>query len=274
MSIKVTLEEYLAEKKLIDELYRKVYYYAKRRAYNKDKLDEWTEYYTRVRRQAIREKWTPQEFAEVDVWIRKRIEASRRRVDYWTKLWTEAYSRLKAEVERFKKKEIIKPKMYEYARITKDQRVYARVKKKAQTPEPVCEVSVSVCFKLPYLMTNQQIEEYVESEEFKKAHPEWTENSMREDINEILYACSFKAGRSHKVWRESVYAEQQYEAKGIDKDEVVYEGEKRFWLKFYRPETEYSHETIVRWISELRAYYHGKPKMLTHIRRTTLEEYM
>lgn len=274
MSIEVSPEEYEYEKRLIDKLYKHTYYYAWRRAYNKARLDEWTRYYSTVRRQAIIEKWTPEELAEVDKWITKRIKKTQERVKHWTELHENTYTQLKEELEKFKRKRIVVPPKYTYARIIKDQRIYARVKKKKQTPDPVCEVSVSICFELPYPMTSDEIADYIESEKFKKEHPEWTEEELRRDINEILYCASFKAGRKHKVWRESVYAEQQYEARGIDPDEVVYEGQKRFWLKYYRPETEYSHETIDAWIREVRTYYGRKPLMLKHMRITSIEEYM
>ncbi|MEM2320211.1 MAG: hypothetical protein QXQ63_05665 [Candidatus Bathyarchaeia archaeon] len=104
--VPVTLEEYIREKQLIDQLYRRVYYCAQRRAYNKDRLEEWERYYKRVRAQAFEEEWPIEEWREVEAWILKRVKASRRRVEYWEREWHEAYVRLKVEHERFVKKRV------------------------------------------------------------------------------------------------------------------------------------------------------------------------
>jgi len=187
-------------------------------------------------------------------------------LNYWKEQLEIHVNTLKAERERFRQK-VVKPKItYEYARITKDMRVYAREKHKAQTPDPVCEASASICIKLPRAMTNEEIEKYAEAEEYEK--------KLEDKINLMLFAASFKAGRSHKKWVASVYKEQQFEAKGIDKDEAEYIGETRLWLKFYRPEKAYSHDEIKRWIRDVTSYYAGKPEVLERLKQVSLEEYM
>jgi len=273
----VTQEEYNSEVVLVDSLYKRQYQINNRLDYWKFRMEQWSDIVRQVRRTAISEKWDVETFTHIDEgYLKPEIEKIRLRLEFWQKTWTENYSNLHGEFWRLKRKRIRvvpPPPKYEYARIMKDQRVYARVKKTKQTPDPVLEVSVSCFIKLPRLMTNKEIESWITTEDFTKTHPELTEGTLEEDINEILYAASFKVGRKHKVWKESVYKQQQYEAKGVDKDEVTYENQKRFWLLFYRPRTEYDHETIMGWIREIRGYYSRSLPMLRHIRITKLEEY-
>ena len=273
----VTQEEYNSEVVLVDSLYKRQYQINNRLDYWKFRMEQWSDIVRQVRRTAISEKWDVETFTHIDErYLKPEIEKIRLRLEFWQKTWTENYSNLHGEFWRLKRKRIRvvpPPPKYEYARIMKDQRVYARVKKTKQTPDPVLEVSVSCFIKLPRLMTNKEIESWVTTDDFAKTHPDLTERTLEEDINEILYAASFLVGRKHKVWKESVYKQQQYEAKGVDKDEVTYENQKRFWLLFYRPRTEYDDFTIRQWIKQIRSYYIKSPPMLRHIRITKLEEY-
>jgi len=105
--VEVTIEEYLAEERLIDELYERVYYTAQRRAYNKARLGQWKRLHGSIVSQAVREKWMSEELHEVESWILPRIEASKRRVEFWEQQWSEAYNKLKVEHGRFVKKKVV-----------------------------------------------------------------------------------------------------------------------------------------------------------------------
>lgn len=105
--VEVTIEEYLAEKRLLDQLYRRVYYCVRRREYNKTRLEGWKSHHGKVVAQAVSEKWTLEGLHEVERWIIPRIEASKRRVEFWEQQWSEAYNKLKVEHEKFVKKKVV-----------------------------------------------------------------------------------------------------------------------------------------------------------------------
>jgi len=256
MPIYVTKEEYEREKRHIDWLYYRI-------RLDNTNIKRWEANLKATERWARRLKKYPDTYEK---YAKPELERVKKRLEYWKEQKEIHINTLKRELERFRQKVIVKKIKYEYARITKDVRVYAKEKKKRQTPDPVCEVSARLELKLPHPMTNEEIELWAETQNF--------EDELEEDINEILFCASFKAGRSHKKWRQAVYKEQQFEAKGIDEDEVEHLNEKIYWLKFYRPETVYDHEEIISWIREVRKHYQGKPVMLRHIRQSSLEEWM
>jgi len=103
-AIEVSLEEYLAEKREIDVLYRRVYYARRRFEYNKARFDEWSAYLNRVREEAKRKRWRKRLLAEVEKPILRYYETAKRRMEFWQKQWSEAYEKLKRETERFKLK--------------------------------------------------------------------------------------------------------------------------------------------------------------------------
>ena len=103
-AIEVSLEEYLAEKREIDALYRRVYYARRRFEYNKARFDGWSAYLIRVREEARRKRWRKELLAEVEKPILRYYESAKGRMEFWQKQWNEAYGRLKRETERFKLK--------------------------------------------------------------------------------------------------------------------------------------------------------------------------
>jgi hypothetical protein len=105
--VEVTIEEYFAEKRLVDRLYRRVYYCVRRREYNKARLEEWKSYHGKVVAQAVSEKWTPEELHDVEGWILPRIHRAEERVRYWESQWIEAYNKLKVEHEKFVKMKVV-----------------------------------------------------------------------------------------------------------------------------------------------------------------------
>jgi hypothetical protein len=103
-AIEVSLEDYLAEKREIDVLYRRVYYARRRFEYNKARFDEWSAYLNRVREEARRKRWRKELLAEVEKPLLPRLEKAKARMEHWQKQWNEAYEKLKAERERFRLK--------------------------------------------------------------------------------------------------------------------------------------------------------------------------
>ncbi|MGQ9507541.1 MAG: hypothetical protein ACUVTB_06795 [Candidatus Bathycorpusculaceae bacterium] len=77
-------EEFRRQKALVDELYRKVYYTYKRLLYNQSRLRELELRYSQT----------------LDKRLLPRIEAARKRVDYWLAEWSKAFEQLKAERDK------------------------------------------------------------------------------------------------------------------------------------------------------------------------------
>ncbi len=81
----VPLEKYETQKRIVDELYRRVYYTYRRLKYHEQRLDEWESYYAKM------------EIADLQRWVLPRIESAKARRDRWLKAWSEAFERLKVE---------------------------------------------------------------------------------------------------------------------------------------------------------------------------------
>jgi hypothetical protein len=105
-AIEVSREEYLQEKKLIDQLYARVRYARGRYLYNKARFDGWSAYLTRIREEARRKRWRKALLAEVEKPVLRYYESAKGRMEFWQKQWNEAYEKLKRETERFKLKVI------------------------------------------------------------------------------------------------------------------------------------------------------------------------
>ena len=110
-AIEVTIEEYLAEKREIDELYRRVYYARRRFEYNKARFEAWSLYLNRVREDAKRKRWRKALLAEVEKPILLRLEKAKGRMEFWQKQWNESYQKLRHETERFRLKVVRLGKM-------------------------------------------------------------------------------------------------------------------------------------------------------------------
>jgi hypothetical protein len=268
--IQVTLEEYVREFAQAESARRMVWYANARIRYNEYRLKGYRDYKEALERS--KGAFTQEEYEKIMKSVENEIEKAEKRIEEWKRIRDESTIKRDFIDEKIKMKEIVKVPLYNYARIMKDVRIYAK-KKKASTPDPVVEVSVSICIPLPEPMSNKRIEEYVNSPAYKEKYPEATLEVMECDIREMLFASSYKALRKHTKWVDSVnYAEQQYEIKGIDPDEVSNLNEKRYWMLWYRPRTEYQHEQIELWLREVRAAYSRRLGLLTKIRQSKITD--
>ncbi len=98
----VPLEEYRRQKRLVDELYRRVWYAYRRLQYNQKRLEEWQSYYAKMMERAEKEKWTPREVADFQRWVLPRIKSAEERRDRWFREWSEAFEKLKVERVKLK----------------------------------------------------------------------------------------------------------------------------------------------------------------------------
>jgi len=95
-------EEVRRQKRVVDELYRRVWYAYRRLEYNQKRLEEWQSYYAKMMERAEKEKWTPKEVADLQRWVLPRIRSAEQRRDKWLKEWSEAFERLKVERDKLK----------------------------------------------------------------------------------------------------------------------------------------------------------------------------
>jgi hypothetical protein len=98
----ISEEEFKRQKRLVDELYRRVYYAYRRLEYNQKRLEEWQSYYARMMERAEKERWTPREIASLQKWVLPRIRSAEQRRDRWLREWSEAFERLKVERDKLK----------------------------------------------------------------------------------------------------------------------------------------------------------------------------
>jgi len=102
--IPVSREEYEEEKRVIDQLYRRVYYTKRRLDYNKARFEYWKATVESARARALTEGWTSEMLATVVKPLLPRLRRAEERVRFWEKEWQEAYNRLKHEHRRFRLK--------------------------------------------------------------------------------------------------------------------------------------------------------------------------
>jgi hypothetical protein len=95
-------EKYEAQKKVVDELYRKVYYFHRRLSEAEKRLTEWQTYYTKMLERAKRERWKPAKIELLEKYVLPRIKKAEERRDKWLKLWSEAFEKLKVERDKLK----------------------------------------------------------------------------------------------------------------------------------------------------------------------------
>jgi len=102
--IPVDIDEWRREKAEVDSLYKRVYYARRRYDYNRLRFEGWETALKRARERALAEGWTAQMLAEVEKPILRYLEASKKRMEWWGKLWEEAYMKLRREHARFRLK--------------------------------------------------------------------------------------------------------------------------------------------------------------------------
>jgi len=93
--IPVSPEEYEAERRTVDQLYRRVYYCRRRYEHHKRRFEELTRQRWRVRKVEERAK------------LEKRVKKIEERLQFWRSEWQSAYLRLKREHTRFRLKVVV-----------------------------------------------------------------------------------------------------------------------------------------------------------------------
>ena len=93
----VPLEKFEEQKRKVDRLYRRVYYTYRRLSYFDKQLETWNEYFLRMMKKAVQERWSEKAISDFQKRVLPRIRRIEQRREKWFRAWSEAYGLLRTE---------------------------------------------------------------------------------------------------------------------------------------------------------------------------------